>query len=95
MLDSVSITKFSILYFSNFHSMSLVEQAKEFVFPLLEKSCGDYPYHNPNHTQLVYNRASYLGLAENVNSEDLEDLQIACIFHDTGFTEQYEKNEFI
>ena len=75
--------------------MSLVEQAKEYIFPLLEKYCKNYPYHNPTHTELVYTRASYLGLAENVNSEDLEDLQLACIFHDTGFTEQYEKNEFI
>jgi predicted metal-dependent HD superfamily phosphohydrolase len=30
-----------------------------------------------------------------VTGEDLEDLQLACLFHDTGFTEQYEKNEHI
>ena len=34
-------------------------------------------------------------MAESVSGEDLEDLQIACLFHDTGFTVQYEKNEYI
>ncbi len=74
--------------------MSLVEQAKEYVFTLLEK-CKDYPYHNPAHTLGVFNRATYLALAENVTWEDFEDLQIASLFHDTGFIEQYEKNEHI
>jgi predicted metal-dependent HD superfamily phosphohydrolase len=27
--------------------------------------------------------------------EDMQDLQLACLFHDTGFVEQYEKNEKI
>lgn len=75
--------------------MNLALQAKEFVFPLLEKVCGKYPYHNPNHTHSVYERATYIALAEWVTGDDLEDLQLACLFHDTGFTEQYEKNEFI
>gem|GEM_PF-4321535 len=44
--------------------MSLVEQAKEFVFPILEKVCGNYPYHNPNHTRSVYERATYIALSE-------------------------------
>jgi uncharacterized protein len=30
-----------------------------------------------------------------VSGDDLEDLQLGCLFHDTGFTEQYEKNEHI
>lgn len=34
-------------------------------------------------------------MAEGVEGEDLEDLQLACLFHDTGFTEEYSKNEFI
>jgi uncharacterized protein len=74
--------------------MSLIDEAKSYTTELLEK-CKDYPYHNPAHTTGVFNRVTYLALAENVTGEDLEDLQIAALFHDTGFTEQYPKNEHI
>ena len=74
--------------------MNLIEQARSYVQDILRK-CESYPYHNPDHTLKVYDRATYIALAENVDGEDLEDLQIACLFHDTGFTEQYSKNEFI
>lgn len=73
--------------------MSLVESAREYCMNLL-KQCETYPYHNPAHTLGVLDRATYLALAENVEGEDFEDLQIACLFHDTGFTVQYEKNEY-
>ncbi len=74
--------------------MTLIEQAREYTKILLEK-CKNYPYHNPRHTDGVFDRATYLAMAEWVDGEDLEDLQIACLFHDTGFTESYEKNEHI
>lgn len=73
---------------------SLVAQARAYTSELLEY-CKDYPYHNPAHTQWVFDRATYLGVVDNLSNEDLEDLQIAALFHDTGFTEQYEKNEHI
>jgi uncharacterized protein len=72
----------------------LIDQARSYVFDILRK-CESYPYHNPSHTESVFTRATYLALAEGVDGEDLEDLQIACLFHDTGFTEQYEKNEYV
>lgn len=75
-------------------SYTLVESAKNYTQDILQV-CKDYPYHNPEHSISVYERATYIALAENVNTEDLEDLQIACLFHDTGFTEQYEKNEHL
>ncbi len=74
--------------------MNLISQARSYVLDILRK-CEGYPYHNPDHTLRVYDRATYIALSENVDGEDLEDLQIACLFHDTGFTEQYSKNEFI
>ena len=46
--------------------MSLVEQAKKYTLGLLSKKCKNYPYHNPGHTESVFNRATYLALAENV-----------------------------
>lgn len=73
---------------------SLVSQARTYVAGLLEY-CKDYPYHNPAHTWWVYDRATYLAVVEDIGSVDLEDLQLAALFHDTGFTEQYEKNEHI
>lgn len=73
--------------------MSLLDQAHSYVLDILRK-CEDYQYHNPSHTLWVYERATYLALAEGIEGEDFEDLQLACLFHDTGFTEQYNKNEF-
>lgn len=74
--------------------MSLIEEARSYTQDILVV-CTDYPYHNPGHSIDVYNRATYIALAEDVGHDDLEDLQIACLFHDTGFIEQYEKNEHI
>ncbi len=74
--------------------MSLIELARTYTKELLKK-CEKYPYHNPAHTAWVLDRATYLALAESVDGEDLEDLQIAALFHDTWFTESYEKNEHI
>ncbi len=72
----------------------IIEQAKSYVFDILRK-CEHYQYHNPSHTQGVLERATYIGMNEGIGREDMEDLQLACLFHDTGFTEQYEKNEYI
>jgi uncharacterized protein len=74
--------------------MSLIEKAKTYTSGLLG-FCKNYPYHNPAHTEWVLDRATYLAMAEWVDGEDFEDLQIACLFHDTGFTESYEKNEHL
>lgn len=73
---------------------SLVESARIYTQDLLQV-CKNYPYHNPEHSINVLDRATYIAMAESVDNEDLEDLQIACLFHDTGFSEQYEKNEHI
>jgi HD superfamily phosphodiesterase len=73
---------------------SIIESARIYSQNLLEV-CKDYPYHNPRHSISVLDRATYIAMAEDIGNEDLEDLQIACLFHDTGFCEQYEKNEYI
>lgn len=73
---------------------SLIESARTYTQDLLQV-CAAYPYHNPAHSTGVLDRATYIALAEDIGNEDLEDLQLACLFHDTGFSEQYEKNEHI
>lgn len=74
--------------------MNLVTHAEDYVFPLLETYCSNYPYHNPAHTRAVHSRAKYLAEKEWVVGDALEDLEIATLFHDTGFIEQYDKNEY-
>lgn len=74
--------------------MSIIEEARLYTQDLLSP-CKTYPYHNPDHSLNVYERATYIALAEDVGHDDLQDLQLACLFHDTGFVEQYEKNEHI
>lgn len=75
--------------------MTLIEQAHTYAFDILEQTCKNYPYHNPRHTQWVIDRATYLAMAEWIEWDDMEDLQLAAIFHDTGFSEQYQKNEHL
>lgn len=71
----------------------LVHEAHEHILRLL-RACEDYPYHKPSHTIGVFDRSTYLALQEWVSGDELEDLQLAALFHDTGFTVQYEKNEY-
>lgn len=73
---------------------SLVTHARAYSMDILT-SCEHYPFHNKEHTLSVFDRATYLALMEGITHDDLEDLQIACLFHDTGFTKQYPKNEYI
>ena len=73
--------------------------------PLLMKAYRDvlrilqpikhYSYHNIGHTLDVFGRARELGHAEKINDEELEDLLLATLFHDTGFIESYDRNEIV
>ncbi|UMB54833.1 DUF5706 domain-containing protein [Lutibacter sp. A64] len=50
-------------------------------------------YHNYEHSQEVAKHAFEIGVAENLNEEDLELLLIAAWFHDTGFIYGFENHE--
>ena len=73
---------------------SLVEEAYAHTMELINYYCRDYFFHNWSHTQSVFDRSTYLALSEGISGTDLEDLQIAALFHDTGFSVQYAKNEY-
>ncbi|MFZ2255261.1 MAG: hypothetical protein WAW59_05575 [Patescibacteria group bacterium] len=45
--------------------MSLLDSARVYTSYLLEQ-CKDYPYHNPDHTRGVFDRATYLAMSEGV-----------------------------
>lgn len=80
---------------SELFTSQLVADAYEYCIEILEKHCAHYFFHNPEHTKDVFKRATYLAKIEKVDALDLEDLQIATLFHDTGFSIQYAKNEYL
>ena len=73
-----------------------VAEAEAYVKYLLkEKLSEDHHYHNLQHTLVVRDAALELARASNLSEEDLELLELAALFHDTGFTETYEGHEAI
>lgn len=75
-----------------FHNKDIVAEAKKYVNTILI-SLDDMYYHQYSHTLDVVERAVYLWYKENLPSEDIELLELAALFHDTGFIVQYEHNE--
>ncbi|NBX38421.1 MAG: HD domain-containing protein [Flavobacteriia bacterium] len=55
----------------------------------------EYYYHCAAHTKEVIEAVEHLALCEGVRDEDLFLLKTAALFHDLGFTKQYEHNESI
>jgi len=75
---------------------SWVEQAEAHVRLLLNNQLDpQHSYHNLQHTLSV--RQASLQLAEilALNSDDREALELAALFHDTGFTEVYDGHEAV
>lgn len=52
-------------------------------------------YHQYSHALEVFDRSLYLWIKENLNLDELEILAIACLFHDTWYSIQYDDNEYI
>jgi predicted metal-dependent HD superfamily phosphohydrolase len=50
-------------------------------------------YHNLSHTQEVVDSTIEIGLAEKLSLEDIEVVQIAAWFHDTGYVEKTAGHE--
>ena len=72
----------------------IISKAKKYVNKLLLPLEWLY-YHQYNHSLEVMDRCIYLWEKENVNTECLETLALAWLFHDTGFIIQYDDNEYI
>jgi len=73
---------------------TIVNQAAQFVESLLtEKLSTDHQYHDIGHTFRVRDAAVQLANEMQCSSEEVEILELACLFHDTGFTEVYEGHE--
>jgi|GEM_PF-482139 hypothetical protein len=52
-----------------------------------------YQYHNKHHAIDVIKDAMFIGLLEGISKKDLGLLLAGAAFHDTGFTEVYDRNE--
>lgn len=52
-----------------------------------------YYYHNHEHTLFVMEKVEEIGQAENCSSEELELLQAAALWHDSGYVHKYAGHE--
>ena len=73
---------------------NVVKLASEFVTKLLnENLSSEYKYHNPVHAREVFAAVTELGKNSNLSDEELEIIQLAAWFHDTGFVKGYLNHE--
>jgi len=63
------------------------EAASQFILQKLENELPDnLTYHNLAHTKGVYEAATRIGKDENISEDELKLLQIAALYHDSGWT---------
>ena len=67
---------------------------KDFIVKKLKKELPKgLHYHGLHHTMDMYESAVSIAGSENIKGEDFELIQIATLFHDSGFTRTYEGHE--
>ncbi|TAK49541.1 MAG: HD domain-containing protein [Saprospiraceae bacterium] len=72
----------------------LVNNAGIYVTKLLLQGLStDHHYHSLPHTLSVREASVEIGRRYRVSPEELEILELAALFHDTGFTRQYDNHE--
>lgn len=72
----------------------IAKDAETYVLDLLKtKLQPEHGYHNLNHTLSVRDATQELGIRYRLGDEELELLEIAGLFHDTGFTKTYIGHE--
>lgn len=70
------------------------KEVSEYIFGLFKNELPpQVVYHNYDHTIQVVNNVIEIGEAENISLENLELLQLAAWFHDTGFVKGFENHE--
>ena len=74
----------------------VVVDAERYVLRMLsEQLTRDHWYHDLEHTLQVRRVAMEIGERLELAEEELEILELAALFHDTGFTEVYEGHESV
>lgn len=75
---------------------SILRKAKKNCTDLLVASrCGELPFHNLEHTLVVYYNVKEIGHYENLGDTELEPILIAALFHDSGNVECFKDHEEI
>lgn len=73
-----------------------ISDVTDYCLDLLRKSrCKVLPFHGIKHTLEVFENVRLIGGYENVAEDELEQLKIAGLFHDTGMSETYIGHEAI
>ena len=89
--------KLCIFEFNNSCTMlenEFFKEVSEYIFGLFKNELPpQVVYHNYDHTIQVVNNVIEIGEAENISLENLELLQLAAWFHDTGFVKGFENHE--
>lgn len=65
--------------------MSIVRAAENAVRSILENLPKDFVFHDYSHCKQVQDAVIVIGRMEGLNAESLEILQVAALFHDTGY----------
>jgi predicted metal-dependent HD superfamily phosphohydrolase len=72
----------------------IIRRAAEYVEQLFkEKLHEDFRFHDAAHTASVRRYARMLGELQNLSEQELEIIDLAALFHDTGYTEIYTGHE--
>ncbi|MEY3368786.1 MAG: hypothetical protein RI973_1941 [Bacteroidota bacterium] len=72
----------------------IVKSAYDFVTELLDKELSpDYTYHSLSHTLSVRDASLEIAGYYGIDEQELELLELAALFHDTGFTRTYNNHE--
>lgn len=71
----------------------IVQEAEHYVTQLLESLGDQYCYHDLEHTFRVKKAVEELCDAASLSAKEREILQLAALFHDTGFVEVYHGHE--
>lgn len=72
----------------------ITKQAEAYVVALLKEGLtGDHQYHDLHHTMTVRDASLVIGRRYRLNDDELELLELAALFHDTGFVKQYDGHE--
>ncbi len=70
------------------------QQMKNFVMGLLRDNLPvTYFYHTPEHTLYVIEKSLEIGRHEQCNDKELELLNLAALWHDTGYIRTYKNHE--
>jgi HD superfamily phosphodiesterase len=84
---------YEIVGLHHYSSIKYYSAENELIQLLDQKLPKDLHYHTLGHTKDVVKAVERLALLEGVRDEGLFLLKTAALFHDAGFTEQYEHNE--